>query len=82
MTKHKGACRYTIEARGKAAHGSTPQLGENAIYKVARLLEKLERLGELLSQEDNREPIERGSLNVGRISGGNRFQHRSRQLFD
>ncbi len=70
VTKHKGVCRYTIEALGKAAHGSTPQLGENAIYKIARLVEKLERLAELLSQEDNREPIERGSLNVGRISGG------------
>lgn len=70
VTKHKGACRYTIQARGKAAHGSTPQLGENAIYKIARLLEKLERLAELLSREDNRKPIERGSLNVGRISGG------------
>ena len=70
VTKHKGACRYTIEARGKAAHGSTPQLGENAIYKIARLLQKLERLAELLSREDNRKPIERGSLNLGRISGG------------
>ncbi|HCR29697.1 MAG TPA: hypothetical protein DIV79_06760 [Opitutae bacterium] len=70
ITKHKGACRYTIEAAGKAAHGSTPHLGENAIYKTARLVEKLERLAELLSQEDNRESIERGSLNVGRIAGG------------
>lgn len=70
ITKHKGACRYTLEAKGKAAHGSTPHLGENAIYKIARLVEKLERLAEQLSQEENREPIDRGSLNVGRISGG------------
>jgi len=70
ITKHKGACRYTLDAKGKAAHGSTPHLGENAIYKIARLVEKLERLAELLSQEENREPIDRGSLNVGRISGG------------
>ena len=34
------------------------------------IAEKLERLAELLSQEENREPIDRGSLNVGRISGG------------
>lgn len=70
ITKHKGACRYTLEAKGKAAHGSTPHLGENAIYKIARLVEKLERLAELLAREENRESIDRGSLNVGRISGG------------
>jgi len=70
ITKHKGACRYTVEAKGKAAHGSTPHLGKNAIYKIARLVEKLERLAEMLSREENREPMDRGSLNIGRISGG------------
>lgn len=70
ITKHKGACRYTIQARGKAAHGSTPELGENAIYKISRIVEKLERYAELLSQEEGREFIERGSLNVGKIEGG------------
>ncbi len=70
ITKHKGACRYTIEARGKAAHGSTPELGENAIYKIARIVEKLERYAELLSQEEGRAFIEKGSLNVGKMTGG------------
>ena len=70
ITKHKGACRYTIESRGKAAHGSTPELGENAIYKIARIVEKLDRYAELLSQEVDRAFIEKGSLNVGRVTGG------------
>jgi len=70
ITKHKGACRYTIQSRGKAAHGSTPELGENAIYKISRVVEKLERYAELLSQEEGRDFIERGSLNVGKIEGG------------
>lgn len=70
ITKHKGACRYTIAARGKASHGSTPELGENAIYKIARIVEKLDRYAALLSKEEGRSSIERGSLNVGKIEGG------------
>ncbi|MDE0768889.1 MAG: ArgE/DapE family deacylase [Opitutaceae bacterium] len=70
VTKHKGACRYSIQARGKAAHGSTPELGENAIYKIARIVEKLNRCGTLMSQEETLPFIERGSLNVGKIGGG------------
>lgn len=70
ITKHKGACRYTIEARGKAAHGSTPELGENAIYKIARIVEKLDRYADLLSNEEGRVFIEKGSLNVGKVTGG------------
>ncbi len=70
ITKHKGACRYRIEATGKAAHGSTPELGENAIYKIARITEKLSRYAELLSKEESLGYIEKGSLNVGRIGGG------------
>jgi len=70
ITKHKGACRYTIQSRGKAAHGSTPELGENAIYKIARIVEKLDRYAELLSQEEGRTFIEKGSLNVGKVTGG------------
>ncbi len=70
ITKHKGACRYTIEARGKAAHGSTPELGENAIYKIARIVEKLERYADLLSTEEGRSFIEKGSLSVGKVAGG------------
>jgi len=70
VTKHKGACRYSIQASGKAAHGSTPELGENAIYKIARIVEKLNRCGTLMSQEESLPFIERGSLNVGKIGGG------------
>ena len=70
IAKHKGACRYCIEASGKAAHGSTPSLGDNAIYKMARIVEKLERYGALLSEEASLSFIEKGSLNVGAIEGG------------
>jgi len=70
VTKHKGACRYSIVASGQAAHGSTPELGENAICKMGRIIEKLDRYGLLMSQEVALPFIERGSLNVGKIEGG------------
>lgn len=70
IAKHKGACRYSIDAEGKAAHGSTPGLGDNAIYRMARIVERLERRGALMAEDATLEPIERGSLNVGKIEGG------------
>ena len=31
---HKGAMRWRLAVQGKAAHSSTPELGDNAIYKI------------------------------------------------
>lgn len=70
VAKHKGVGRYRIETFGKAAHGSTPDLGDNAIYKAARLCERLRTLAERLGASDSKLPIEAGSLNLGAIRGG------------
>jgi succinyl-diaminopimelate desuccinylase len=39
---HKGLCWVEIETRGKTAHGSMPEQGENAILKMAQCIHKLE----------------------------------------
>lgn len=39
---HKGCLRLRCQARGVTAHSSMPELGENAIYKAARAITKLE----------------------------------------
>jgi succinyl-diaminopimelate desuccinylase len=39
---HKGVVWADAVARGKTAHGSMPHLGENAIYKLARAVARLE----------------------------------------
>ena len=39
---HKGVVWADAVARGKTAHGSMPHLGENAIYKLARAVGRLE----------------------------------------
>ncbi|MDR0207580.1 MAG: M20 family metallopeptidase [Pseudomonas putida] len=40
---HKGALWLKLTARGKSAHGSMPEQGDNALYKVGRALGKIEQ---------------------------------------
>jgi acetylornithine deacetylase/succinyl-diaminopimelate desuccinylase-like protein len=42
VTAHKGSLWYRIETRGKAAHGSCPHLGKNAVHEMARVVDLLE----------------------------------------
>ncbi len=64
---HKGLAWFEIETTGVTAHGSMPEFGDNAIVKMARVIEDLEGF---------RFPIEshavmgRPTLNVGTIRGG------------
>jgi succinyl-diaminopimelate desuccinylase len=39
---HKGSVRLRIAANGKSAHSSMPELGENAVYKVAEWIRRIE----------------------------------------
>lgn len=39
---HKGLCWFEIETKGKTAHGSMPEQGENAILKMNRVISKME----------------------------------------
>ena len=41
---HRGRCELHIRTRGKAVHASTPHLGENAIVKMAPVVEALEAM--------------------------------------
>jgi acetylornithine deacetylase len=66
---HKGFAWLEIEVQGRAAHGSRPQLGVDAIVKAGPVLTAL---GELDAQlGDARHPLlGRGSLHASLISGG------------
>ncbi len=70
VVAHKGVCRYVLTTSGKAAHGSTPRLGENAIFKMNRILSRLSELEQTLSAKDTDDEMEKGTLNVGLIKGG------------
>ncbi len=63
----KGVLMLRAEVPGRAAHGSTPWLGENAILKAVRLYETIERLP---FARESSELFDRPSVNLGRLSGG------------
>jgi succinyl-diaminopimelate desuccinylase len=64
---HKGALWLELEATGRSAHGSQPELGENAIYKVA---EAVNRLANYRFDGFSHPLLGKPSLNVGTIQGG------------
>ncbi|MGH7995993.1 MAG: M20 family metallopeptidase [Opitutaceae bacterium] len=66
----KGVFRIWIETRGRAAHGSRPERGVNAIYRMLPLAGALER--EVVpALAARRHPVlGSATLNVGIISGG------------
>jgi acetylornithine deacetylase len=43
VVAHKGAVRWRCHTRGRAIHSSRPHLGDNAIYKMARVIAALQR---------------------------------------
>jgi acetylornithine deacetylase len=61
----KGALRVYLRAHGKMAHSAYPELGESAVHKLVRVLEKLLEL-ELPMTED----VGASTLNIGQIHGG------------
>jgi succinyl-diaminopimelate desuccinylase len=64
---HKGAFWLAAGVTGRTAHGSTPELGDNAIYKIARATLALEHL----ELDKQRHPLMgSATLNVGTVHGG------------
>ena len=69
---HKGAIWLTLTTRGKAVHASAPQLGDNAIYKMADVIRCIrDEIAPML--EKVRDPV-LGSptISVGVCSGGSK----------
>lgn len=66
----KGVLDVRIEVEGRGAHGATPWLGVNAIERAMDIFDRLKLLP--FAQESSRF-YERPSINLGRISGGDRI---------
>ena len=67
ITAHRGMLWLDITTKGKAAHGSTPQLGVNAINSMRRVLDELD------NYEIPTEPhklLGKCSMSVNTIAGG------------
>ena len=67
---HKGALWLECTARGKSAHGSMPDLGENAIYKAARAVLGLENF---FSSSRPHPQLGKPTVNVGTFMGGSKI---------
>jgi len=67
---HKGALRWKIRAQGVACHSSTPHLGDNAIYRMGRVISALAEYAGVLARSSPDPILGPPSLSVGRIEGG------------
>lgn len=71
VVAHKGAARWRLTTRGIATHSSQPQLGDNAIYHMARVLGVLEQYAKDVVPTMARHPLcGQPTLSVGLVNGG------------
>ncbi|MFP4548999.1 MAG: M20 family metallopeptidase [Fidelibacterota bacterium] len=63
----KGRTVFKITSKGKQAHGSTPELGVNAVYLMAKLVSEIEKMKFDYKPHD---VLGHPSLNLGEIHGG------------
>ncbi len=70
MPAHKGFVWLGVEFRGRAAHGSRPDLGVDAIRHAGRLLTSLDALESELSARREHPLLGHGSIHAGTIAGG------------
>ena len=64
---HKGVVWMTARTSGRSAHGSMPELGDNAVYKLARAVGRLEQFRFDYPPDDL---LGDPTLSVGTIEGG------------
>jgi len=49
---HRGRMEMIIEVKGISCHGSAPERGVNAIYKMAKIVNEVEKLNDRLKEDD------------------------------
>jgi putative selenium metabolism hydrolase len=58
---HRGRMEMQVEVKGRSCHSSAPERGDNAIYKIARIVLEIEKLNERLSGNTH---LGKGSITV------------------
>ena len=69
-TCHKGFEWVEVETRGRAAHGSRPADGRDAILRMGRVLARLEAVGARLAAGPSHPLLGPASLHASTVSGG------------
>lgn len=71
VVAHKGSLRWRCHALGRATHSSQPQLGDNAIYRMARVVTALEKYArDVVPALAAHRLVGRPTMSVGMIRGG------------
>ena len=70
---HRGFVHLEIEVHGRAAHGSRPDLGIDAIAKMGRVLVGIEELDARLRANPTHPYVGSGSVHASLIEGGQEF---------
>jgi acetylornithine deacetylase len=70
---HRGFVHLEVEVHGRAAHGSRPHLGIDAIAKMGRVLVGIEELDRRLRADPTHQHVGSGSVHASLIEGGQEF---------
>lgn len=70
MPAHKGFAWVAARFKGRAAHGSRPEVGVDAIRSAGRLLAALDQLESRLEASEAHPLLGHGSVHAGTIRGG------------
>ena len=61
---HRGRMEMEVHTSGISCHGSAPERGENAVYKMAGIIADIEKLNETLKPRD---PLGKGTVTISEI---------------
>ncbi|NOR35151.1 MAG: YgeY family selenium metabolism-linked hydrolase, partial [Woeseiaceae bacterium] len=61
---HRGRMEMEVHTSGLSCHGSAPERGDNAVYKMAGIIKDIEKLNEDL---EPREPLGKGTVTISEI---------------
>ncbi len=61
---HRGRMEMEITTQGVSCHGSAPERGVNAVYRMAPIIQDIEKLNERLPP---REPLGKGTITISQI---------------
>jgi acetylornithine deacetylase/succinyl-diaminopimelate desuccinylase-like protein len=70
VTAHKGSLWLDLKTRGRAAHGSRPELGRNAVHLMARIVDWLETSYSARLRARRHPLLGSATASVGTIRGG------------
>jgi acetylornithine deacetylase len=70
---HRGFVHLEVEVTGRAAHGSRPDLGIDAIAKMGRVLVGIEELDHSLRANPTHPQLLSGSIHASLVEGGQEF---------